>query len=154
MGIRRGWIAAIVAAATVVTAGPAYAQALSSAAGRIKIASGQVFVVRGGTTTPAEVGQMVLESDSLRTGTDGRIGVTLRDDTRISLGPNSEVRLNSFLYTPADGRLGLVLNFVRGMAVYVSGKIAKLAPDSTRLETPGAIVGVRGTTVAIQVLPR
>jgi hypothetical protein len=62
------------------------------------------------------------------------------------------VRLNSFLFTPAEGRLGLVLNFVRGMAVYVSGKIAKLAPDSIRLETPGAIVGVRGTTVAIQVV--
>lgn len=154
MGIRQGWIAAIVAAATIVTAGPASAQAQSNAAGRVKIASGQVFVVRGGTTTPAEVGQPVLESDSLRTGADGRIGVTLRDDTRVSLGPNSEVRLNSFLYTPAEGRLGLVLNFVRGMAVYVSGKIAKLAPDSIRLETPGAIVGVRGTTVAIQVLPR
>ena len=52
------------------------------------------------------------------------------------------------------GRLGLVLNFVRGIAVYVSGKIAKLAPDSIRLETPGAIVGVRGTTVAVQVVPR
>ena len=72
----------------------------------------------------------------------------------MSLGPGSEVRLDSFLYTPSEGRLSLVLNFVRGIAVYVSGKIAKLAPDAIRLETPGAIVGVRGTTVAVQVLPR
>jgi hypothetical protein len=101
---------------------------------------------------PAKVGQEVYESDGLRTGNDGRLGITLMDDTRVSLGPGSEVRLNSFLFTPAEGRLGLVLNFVRGMAVYVSGKIAKLAPDSIRLETPGAIVGVRGTTVAIQIV--
>jgi hypothetical protein len=155
MGIRQGCITAIVAAAvTIVTTGSACAQTPPTGAGRIKIATGQVFVVRGGAATSASVGQMVLESDALRTGTDGRIGVTLRDETRVSLGPNSEVRLDSFLYTPAEGRLGLVLNFVRGMAVYVSGKIAKLAPDSIRLETPGAIVGVRGTTVAIQVLPR
>ena len=119
---------------------------------RIKLASGQVFVIRGSNSVPAMVGQEVFESDSLRTGSDGRLGVTLKDDTRVSLGPSSEVRLNSFLFTPAEGRLGLVLNFVRGMAVYVSGKIAKLAPDSIRLETPGAIVGVRGTTVAIQVV--
>jgi hypothetical protein len=33
----------------------------------------------------------------------------------------------------------------------VSGRIAKLAPDSVRLETPAAIVGVRGTTVAVNV---
>jgi hypothetical protein len=144
----RRWICVC---ALTVLAGPAFAQQ-PAAAGRIKLASGQVFVVRGGNSMPATVGQEVFESDSLRTGNDGRLGVTLKDDTRVSLGPGSEVRLNSFLFTPAEGRLGLVLNFVRGMAVYVSGKIAKLAPDSIRLETPGAIVGVRGTTVAIQVV--
>jgi hypothetical protein len=145
----RRWIGACV---LTLLAAPAFAQQPSGGAGRIKLASGEVFIVRGGTSMPAEIGQVVFESDSLRTGANGRLGVTLIDDTRVSLGPGSEVRLNSFLFTPAEGRLGLVLNFVRGMAVYVSGKIAKLAPDSIRLETPGAIVGVRGTTVAIQVV--
>jgi len=37
------------------------------------------------------------------------------------------------------------------VAAYVSGRMAKLSPDSVRLETPAAIVGVRGTTVAIKV---
>src|SRR5688572_27276577 len=143
----RRWIGVCV---LTVLAGPAFAQ--QPAAGRIKLASGDVFLVRGGDEMPARVGQEVFESDSLRTGSEGRLGITLNDDTRVSLGPGSEVRLRSFLFTPAEGRLGLVLNFVRGMAVYVSGKIAKLAPDSIRLETPGAIVGVRGTTVAIQVV--
>jgi hypothetical protein len=32
----------------------------------------------------------------------------------------------------------------------VSGRIAKLAPDSVRLETPAAIVGVRGTSLVIR----
>jgi hypothetical protein len=152
MSARRASFAALAIIVTIVCAArPAFAQG-ASAAGRIKLVTGQVFVVRGGSAIPAEVGQAVLESDTLRTGADGRLGVTLRDDTRVSLGPASEVRLDSFMYTPAEGRLGLVLNFIRGMAVYVSGKIAKLAPDSIRLETPGAIVGVRGTTVAIQVV--
>jgi hypothetical protein len=44
-----------------------------------------------------------------------------------------------------------VLKFMRGVAAYVSGRIAKIAPDSIRLETPSAIVGVRGTTLAIRV---
>ena len=57
------------------------------------------------------------------------------------------------MFTPADSRFGLVLKFVRGAATYVSGRIAKLAPDSIRLETPAAIIGVRGTTLAIRVLP-
>ena len=131
-------------------ASPAFAQQ-PAAAGRIKVASGSVFVVRGGTTQPAQAGQLVYESDSLRTGADGRIGVTLNDDTRVSLGPSSEVRLDRFSYAPAENQLALVLRVVRGMAAYVSGRIAKLAPDSIRLETPAAIVGVRGTTVAMRV---
>jgi len=123
-----------------------------SPAGHVKTASGSAFIVRQNVTVAARPGEPVFATDALRTGVDGSVGITLKDDTRVSLGPGSEVRLNTFLFTPAEGRLGLVLNFVRGMAVYVSGKIAKLAPDSIRLETPGAIVGVRGTTVAIQVL--
>lgn len=121
------------------------------AAGRVKVVTGSAFVVRAGKAFAAAPGQLVLESDVLRTGTDGRIGVTLNDDTRVSLGPVSEVRLDRFSYASADGGLALVLKFMRGVGAYVSGRIAKLSPDAVRLETPAAIVGVRGTTVAIRV---
>jgi hypothetical protein len=89
------------------------------------------------------------ESDSLKTGLDGRVGATLTDDTRISLGPDSEARLARFRYAPAEGALAFVFNLIRGAAVYASGQIAKLSPDAVRLETPSAIVGVRGTTLGL-----
>jgi hypothetical protein len=139
--------------AFVLAAAPALAagfQQEPTAAGRIKIASGSVFIVRAGATIPAQAGQVVFEADTLRTGADGRLGLTLKDDTRLSLGPSSEIRLDRFAYAPAEGRLGFVLNVVRGVAAYVSGRIAKLAPDAVRLESPAAIVGVRGTTVVIR----
>lgn len=139
-----------VALALLISSGTS-ALAQSSGAGTVKLASGSVFIVRQSGIVPVKVGQIVFETDALRTGADGRVGVTLRDDTRVSLGPNSEVRLERFVYAPADGSLGLALRFVRGVAAYVSGRIAKLAPDSIRLETPAAIVGVRGTTLAIRV---
>jgi len=120
-------------------------------AGRVKVASGTAFIVRDGRPTPATPGYLVLQADVLRTGPDGRLGVTLNDDTRISLGPASEVRVDRFSYASADGGLQLMLKFVRGVAAYVSGRIAKLSPDAVRLETPAAIVGVRGTTLAIRV---
>jgi hypothetical protein len=140
--------------ALFVSASPALAshvqQPDANAAGRIKIASGSVFIVRGGQTIPAQAGQVVFEADTLRTGADGKLGLTLKDDTRLSLGPSSEIRLDKFAYAPAEGRLGFVLNVVKGVAAYVSGRIAKLAPDAVRLETPAAIVGVRGTTVVLR----
>jgi hypothetical protein len=146
----RIWLGAL---AVTVAALPAFAQQPSGAVGRIKIASGSAFVVRGGAPVPAQAGQLIFEADSLKTGADGRLGVTLKDDTRVSLGPGSEVRVDRFVYAPAEGRMGLVLKVVRGVMAYVSGRIAKLAPDSIRLETPAAIVGVRGTTLALRVAP-
>jgi len=134
----------------VVAATPAQAQQESSA-GRVKVVSGPAFIMRASKLVPAQVGQEVFAADALRTGADGRIGVTLKDDTRISLGPNSEVQLERYNYAAADGKLALVLKMVRGVTAYVSGRIAKLSPDAVRLETPAAIVGVRGTSLAIRV---
>jgi hypothetical protein len=133
-------------------AAPAVAQE-RPIAGRIKVSSGSAFVVRDGAQVPAQVGQVVYEADGIRTGGDGKIGVTLNDDTRLSLGPNSELKLERFTYAPAESRFNLALKFVKGAATYVSGRIAKLAPDFVRLETPASIIGVRGTTLAIQVQP-
>jgi hypothetical protein len=142
----------LTALAIIVAATPVVAQE-PTPAGRIKIASGAAFIVRSSATVAARPGAAIFASDTIRTGDDGSVGVTMRDDTRLSLGPNSEVRVERYVYAPGEGGFGMVLNFVRGVAAYVSGHIAKLAPDSIRLETPAAIVGVRGTTVAVRVDP-
>ena len=140
----------VVACACITAAAPAFAQQ-PSPAGRIKVVAGDAVIVRGTSTVPAQNGAAVYQSDGLRTGKDGRVGITLSDDTQVSIGPGSEVRLDSFVYDPGQGQLALVLKFIRGTAAYVSGQIAKLAPDAVRLETPAAIVGVRGTTLGIEV---
>jgi hypothetical protein len=147
--ILRSWATALL---FVLMAEPAFSQQPMDI-GRIKVASGSAFIVRATGLVPAQAGQAVYQADGLRTGAGGRIGITLRDDTRLSLGPNSEVRLDRFAYAPAQSQIGFVLKIVRGVVAYVSGRIAKLSPDSIRLETPGAIVGVRGTTLAVRVLP-
>lgn len=130
-----------VASASAQTATPA---------GHVKTVSGTAYIVRARGEVAAKLGDPIFATDILRTA-DGSLGVTLRDDTRVSLGPNSEMKVERYVYAPGEGGLGMVLKFVRGVSVYVSGRIAKLAPDAVRLEAPAAIVGVRGTTVAIKI---
>jgi hypothetical protein len=141
----------VVVALVFATVTPVLAD--QAGAGRIKTVSGSAFIVRDGASLAAQPGQVVFEADTIRTGSDGTVGVTLKDDTRLALGPSSEVRVNRFVYAPGSGSFGLALKFVRGVTAYVSGRMAKLAPDSIRLETPAAIVGVRGTTLAIRAEP-
>ena len=128
---------------------PAFGQ--TATAGRIKSASGAVFLVRKNAQIPVKAGQTLLEADSIRTGADGRVGITLKDETRLSLGPDSEIRLDQFVYSPGEGRLRFALRIARVLVAYVSGRIAKLAPDAVRLETPSAILGVRGTRLVVRV---
>jgi len=75
----------------------------------------------------------------------------LRDDTTLSLGPNSELKLSDFQFKPDEGILGMTLNMLKGTLVYISGQIAKLAPGSAKVATPAGIAAVRGTQLLIEV---
>jgi len=133
-------------------ASPALGQA-PAPAGRVKLAAGMAFVVHEGQRIPAAVGTPVFEQDSVATGADGRVGVTLRDDTRLSIGPQTTIEISRFVYAQSDSQFAFVLKVVRGVVAYVSGRIAKLSPDAVRLETPSAIIGVRGTRLVIEAAP-
>ena len=125
--------------------------AQATGAGRIKAVAGNCSIVRQGQATPAVVGALVHEADILRTGSDGQLAVTLKDESRLAVGPDSELTLSTFTYVPSEGRLALVLRVARGMLSYVSGRIAKLMPEAVRLETPTSVIGVRGTHALVKV---
>jgi hypothetical protein len=125
-------------------------EAQAEPAGYVKVVMGAAVITRGGVERPARPGDAIYENDRLRTGVGGRLGVTLKDDTRISLGSNSEIDLSHFKFSPAEGKLGLVVRLMRGVAEFISGQIATLRPEAVRLETPATIVGVRGTHVVLR----
>jgi hypothetical protein len=138
----------IAAALTVVLSSPVEAQ--ERPAGYVKVVTGVARIVRGGSEMLAHPGDAIYEHDGLRTEADGRLGITLKDDTRISLGSNSEIDLSEFKFSPPQGQLGLVMKLLRGVAAFVSGRIEALRPDAVRLETPHTIVGVRGTHLLLR----
>lgn len=148
---------ALCVAMAVMAFVPVLFEAIASAAspiGLVKVSGGVATVQRGETTLPAQLGLAVQEGDVLRTGTDGRMGVVLRDYTRLSLGPDSEILIAQFLFAPAEGHLALVVKMARGIMAFVSGSIAKLSGDAVRIETPVAILGVRGTQFLAKVEPQ
>jgi hypothetical protein len=144
--------AAVSVVACVLAIGLVSAQVEAQAqpAGYVKVVTGAATIVRSGAARPARPGDAVYERDELRTGSDGRLGVTFKDDTRVSLGPDSEIDLSEFKFSPAEGQLGLVMKLLHGVAAYVTGRIGELRPDAVRIETPATIVGVRGTHIVIR----
>jgi hypothetical protein len=119
--------------------------------GSIKTVQGSVLVKRGTQTIPATEGMHLLVNDILQTVAAGRVGAILQDGTRIGLGPDTELKIDSFIYQPADQKFSLLLHLARGVIAYVSGKIAKLSPGSVSVETPVGVIGLRGTHMAITI---
>ena len=58
-------------------------------AGIVKTSRGQVVLERAGQKLDAPVGARIFASDRVVTGADGSVGITLRDNTILSAGPNS-----------------------------------------------------------------
>ena len=138
---------AVIVALMVANSGT-LAQSAATSIGYVKTVAGASLVVRNGDRESAAPGQPLYEKDVLETGGDGALGVTLKDNTLLSLGPNSSLVLESYLLQPDRDAFSLI---TRGTVQYVSGLIAKLSPDSVQIKTPAATLGVRGTRLLIRV---
>jgi hypothetical protein len=129
----------------------AAAAAAAEPAGMIKISRGDAGIERAGQSLPAAVGAEVFASDTLRTGHDGALGVTMHDETLLSLGPNSVLSLDHFEFDTTSHAGGMTSTLKRGSLVVNTGKLAKTVPDSVEFRTPTTILGVRGTRFAMEV---
>ncbi len=117
--------------------------------GQIKSSKGQVSVERKGQVLPGDVGMRLEASDTLKTGADGTVGITMRDNSLLSAGPNSILLLERFDFdaTTSQGRFDAQLQ--RGTLAVVSGRIAKQSPQAMTVRTPSAQLGVRGTDFVV-----
>lgn len=120
-------------------------------AGMIKKSSGQVSIERAGQKLAASVGTTVLVADKLRTGGDGAVGVTLRDNTLLSAGPNSLISIDRFAFDTTSQAGNISVGIRQGTLSVASGKIAKQTPESVDFRTPTSVLGVRGTEFVIAV---
>jgi hypothetical protein len=119
--------------------------------GLVKSVEGQAFVARGGETKAVAAGMEIKMGDVLKTGADGSVGLIFSDDTIISMGPRTELAVEDYLFEPIEGKLAFIARILKGTVSYLSGQIAKLSPESVKLVTPAATIGVRGTHVLIKV---
>jgi hypothetical protein len=118
--------------------------------GVVRNFAGSATVTRGGNVLPATTGTRLHVGDTLGTGPDGSLGVILRDNSCLSLGPSSSLVLKDFVFSPYEGKLGLWVRLSRGTMSYLSGLIGKLAPEKARFDTPLATIGIRGTHFAVK----
>ena len=124
-----------------------------SVIGYVKTAKGDAVVINAGQTVKAVVGTPLMTGSVIRTGANASLGVTFKDNTVMSFGPDTELTIDEYLYAPSKGGLKLGASLSKGTLAYISGAIAKIKPDAVSVKTPTGTIGVRGTHFVVQVEP-
>lgn len=120
-------------------------------AGEIKTMQGRCYIERAGQRLDVRPGMPVQEADKLVTSADGALGITMSDNTRLSLGPNTVLVIDKYAFdsTTYEGKFDAGLS--KGSLAVVSGRIVKQTPGAMRVRTPSSIMGVRGTDFVVRV---
>ncbi|MCK6391970.1 MAG: FecR domain-containing protein [Azonexus sp.] len=120
-------------------------------AGIVKTLQGPVQIVRSGNPRDVTVGDPVQAGDRVLVGKGGSVGISMRDETLISLGPNSVFDIRAFAYNPTTREGEVDTSIIRGSLRYVTGLIGKLNPRAVKVSTPTATIGIRGTEFIVDV---
>ena len=115
-----------------------------------KNVSGGVKIVRNETTLDATAGTTLFMSDKVISDSEASGGIVFKDGTLVTVGSSTEILIRDYVFEPKESRYAFSMYLAKGTAIYSSGKIGKLSPESVKVNTPTATVGVRGTRFIIK----
>lgn len=127
-----------------VVEGPASAQAPRiGAAGAV---SGRVLAAAPGASERGLAsGGDVFHKDAVQTDARGRLQVMLLDETVFTVGPDSKIVLDEFIYDPFTDAGKVSAQVTKGVFRFVTGKVARKKPDGMKVTLPVGTIGIRGT---------
>jgi hypothetical protein len=137
--------------AAVVAAGLLAGAAVAGSLGSIGGAESVVNEVKG-NLAPGKVvavlrGDDVYRDEGVRTAADSSARLVLRDETVLTVGPSSLVKLDEFVYAGAGQKGAIGVNVIKGALVFATGDAEK---HSYQITTPTAVLGVRGTVFRVE----
>ncbi len=139
-------LASVAIGAAVV---PAAAQERAGVAGAvIPQASSQK---PGATMQTLTLGNEVVRNERITTDTAGRAQLMFLDQTAITVGANSEVTIDEFVYNPAQDAGTAAVTVGRGVMRFVGGRLSK--GQDAIVRTPAATIGIRGAITITEILP-
>lgn len=130
----------------------AYAQSAQASCGVVDAVKGDVKITSPGKSTAAANGTKVCAGDSVISGADGRARLKMEDGNEINVSPDSNVKLETYQFNPAENKKKVMLNLLKGK-VRTATKEENMYNDAAKdgqansfqVRTKSAVAGVRGT---------
>lgn len=135
-------------AAVLLTLGAGSAHAAPEQAGTATAAVPSIRASLAGQDVRfLDVGEPIFRDERIETGPEGQVHVLLLDESNLTLGPNAEIVVDSFIYNPDTGRGELTIQRTSGIMRFIGGQLSKTGDVTVR--SSGATIGIRGGIVVI-----
>ena len=96
-------------------------------------------------TRELKAGDKIYLNETIYAGIDSGTQILLLDQSTFTIGSDSEVVMDTFIYNPATNDGKIVANVKKGSLKIISGLISKKNPDSLTVNVPEGTLGSRGT---------
>jgi len=116
--------------------------------GQAELIRNQVVSVGGAELIPIKVGDKVMRDEIIRTSADANARFGLVDNTKLTLGPGSELKIDRAVLADESRYKQITIRLTDGAFRFITGNSDK---KSYRIETPTATIGVRGTILDIRI---
>jgi hypothetical protein len=113
----------------------------ASAQTRIGTANSVKPEATGSIAGTLSAGSGVHQSENIHTGSSGQADLRFLDNSNLTVGPGSNVRLDKFVYDPNKGTRGVAIEASRGAFRFVTASQGK---GSVSIKTPSGTLGIRG----------
>jgi hypothetical protein len=153
--IRRAWPRKLATVVALAVAAVAARNAGAAIEDQITIGNTRVVVKTVIGSFEGELRVLQLEDDLyhnelIETEADSATKLVFLDETTLTLGPDSSVVLDRFVYDPDPSKASFVMTATKGIFRFASGKLPK---NAYRLHTPAATIGIRGTVLDLAIDP-
>ena len=119
----------------------------------VKKAKGESHILRQTKKITIQVGTKLQEKDVIITEAKSSVGLIFKDDTRISIGPNSKLEIEKYLFEPSKNQENFVTNLSQGSIQCITGLISKVNPKAFKIKVKTATIGIRGTNFIVNAEP-
>jgi len=103
---------------------------------------------------PVTSGMDMLLNDRVQSEAASRLQILLLDETVLTIGPDSDLVIDKFVFDPAAQKGEMTASLVKGALRYISGNIARANPENVVIKTNTATIGVRGTALFVTDDPK
>lgn len=111
----------------------------------------QAFAPANPVGRVVESGKPLYLNEKISTDGKGRLQIMLLDETVFTIGPNSEMVLDEFVYDPETSAGKVSASVTKGVFRFITGRVAQKDPSQMKVKFPVGTMGIRGTIVAGRV---